>query len=112
LPKQVEWARENGLKVLYWTHSVNNRALNALYQHKRTMPFRGEAVPYFMTDVYKAFKLQDDMIFKVSPKSDLLQYVYASILEDGFVWRPVANTIIYKKHNGEITEEIKNKILL
>lgn len=111
LPNQVEWAKSKGLKVLYWTHNVNNKALNALYQHKRTMPFRGEAVPYFMTDTYKSFKLQDDMIFRVSPKSNLLQYVYASILEDGFVWRPNSPTIIYEKHNGEITEDTRNKVL-
>jgi GNAT superfamily N-acetyltransferase len=111
LPNQIEWAKNKGLKVLYWTHNVNNKALNALYQHKRTMPFRGEAVPYFMTDMYKSFKLQDDMIFKVSPKSDLLQYVYANILEEGFVWRPNSATIIYEKHNGEITEDIRNKVL-
>jgi hypothetical protein len=107
LPDQVEWAKNNGIKVLYWTHNVNNKALNALYQHKKTMPFRGEAVPYFMTDTYKSFILQDDMIFKVSKNSDLLQYVYASILEEGFVWRPIADTIIYCKHNGDITEDIK-----
>lgn len=111
LPNQIEWAKNKGLKVLYWTHNVNNKALNALYQHKRTMPFRGEAVPYFMTDMYKSFKLQDDMIFKVSPKSDLLQYVYANTLEEGFVWRPNSATIIYEKHNGEITEDIRNKVL-
>ncbi len=111
LPEQVSWAKSNNFKVLYWTHNVNNRALNALYQHKKTMPFRGETVPYFMTDTYKAFKLRTDMIFRVSQKSDLLQYVYAYILEDGFDWRPVANTIIYKQHNGEITDEIKNEII-
>ena len=107
LTDQVQWARANKFKVLYWTHDVNNKALNALYQHKKTMPFRGEAVPYFMTDVYKAFKLRTDMIFKVSKKSDLLQYVYVNILEDGYEWNPIADTIIYSQHDGEITEEIR-----
>lgn len=111
LPNQVEWAKKQGLKVLYWTHAVNNKALNALYQHKKTMPFRGEAVPYFMTDIYKAFKLQSNMIFKVSKNSDFLQYVYANILEDDFEWKPLYHTICYCEHNGEITDEIKNKVL-
>ena len=84
LPDQVQWAKDNGLKVLYWTHNVNNKALNAMYQGKKRMGMRGESVPYFMTDTYRAFKLQPDMIFKVSEKSDFLQYVYANILEDGY----------------------------
>jgi len=111
LSKQVEWAKDNGLKVLYWTHNVNNKALNAMYQHKKKMPFRGEAVPYFMTDTYQAFKLQPDMIFKVSKKSDLLQYVYANILEEGYQWRPIHHTIIYVEHGGEITEDIRATVL-
>jgi len=111
LPQQVQWARENGLKVLYWTHNVDNRALNALYQHKKTMPFRGEAVPYFMTDTYRAFQLQPDMIFRVSPKGDFLQYVYANILEEGYKWRPNVDTIIYYMHNGTIDELVKAAVL-
>jgi hypothetical protein len=76
------------------------------------MPFRGEQVPYFMTEDYKNFKLQKDMLFKVSEKSNFLQYVYANILEENFIWRPTAKTIIYFEHNGEeITDEIKEKLL-
>lgn len=111
LPNQIEWAKNQRLKVLYWTHAVNNKALNALYQHKKTMPFRGEAVPYFMTDTYRAFKLQPDMIFKVSKKSDFLQYVYANVLELGYTWRPQYNTMLYYLHNGELTDGIKNAVL-
>ena len=111
LPDQVQWAKDHHLKVLYWTHNVNNKALNAMYQGKKRMPFRGESVPYFMTDTYKAFKLQPDMIFKVSEKSDFLQYVYANILEEGYTWRPDYKTILYYQHNGDITDEIKNAVL-
>lgn len=111
LPQQVQWAKDNGLKVLYWTHNVDNKALNALYQHKKKMPFRGESVPYFMTDTYRAFQLQPNMIFRVSQKSDFLQYVYANILEDGFIWNPTSSTIIYYTHDGQITEDIKNAVL-
>jgi GNAT superfamily N-acetyltransferase len=111
LEHQCEWARAQGLKVLYWTHDVNNRALNALYQHKKTMPMRGGAVPYFLTETYQAFRLQPDMIFRVSQKSDLLQYVYANILEEGFVWRPDCQTIIYHQHGGDLTPDIKAEVL-
>jgi glycerophosphoryl diester phosphodiesterase len=111
LPNQVQWAKDNGLKVLYWTHNVDNKALNALYQHKKTMPFRGESVPYFMTETYKAFKLQPDMIFRVSPKGDFLQYVYANILEDGYRWRPQADTIVYYVHNGTIDNSVRAAVL-
>lgn len=111
LVDQVQWAKDNHLKVLYWTHNVNNKALNALYQHKRTMPFRGESVPYFMTDTYKAFVIQPAMIFRVSAKSDLLQYVYANILEDGYQWEPTHPTILYHEHNGDITPDIVKAVL-
>ena len=111
LPDQVQWAKDNGLKVLYWTHNVNNKALNAMYQGKKRMGMRGESVPYFMTDTYRAFKLQPDMIFKVSEQSDFLQYVYANILEDGYQWRPDYKTMLYCEHNGDITEEVKHQVL-
>jgi hypothetical protein len=111
LPNQVQWAKDNGLKVLYWTHNVNNKALNAMYQGKKRMGMRGKEVPYFMTDTYRAFKLQPDMIFKVSKKSDFLQYVYANILEEGYTWRPDYETILYHQHNGDITEDVKNAVL-
>jgi glycerophosphoryl diester phosphodiesterase len=111
LPQQVQWAKDNGLKVLYWTHNVDNKALNALYQHKKKMPFRGESVPYFMTDTYRAFQLQPDMIFKVSPKGNFLQYVYANILEEGYQWRPQADTIVYYVHNGTIDDSVRAAVL-
>lgn len=112
LEHQCQWARDQGMKVLYWTHNVNNRALNAMYQHKKRMPMRGNAVPYFMTETYRAFQLQPDMIFKVSAKSDFLQYVYANILEDGYEWKPQCPTIIYIQHDGELTDEISARALV
>jgi hypothetical protein len=111
LPNQVQWAKDNGLKVLYWTHNVNNKALNAMYQGKKKMGMRGKEVPYFMTDTYRAFKLQPDMIFKVSEKSDFLQYVYANILEEGYTWRPDYKTILYYLHNGTIDDSVKAAVL-
>ena len=111
LPDQVQWAKDNGLKVLYWTHNVDNKALNAMYQGKKKMGMRGEEVPYFMTDTYRAFKLQPDMIFRVSEKSDFLQYVYANILDENYVWRPDYKTILYYLHNGTIDDSVKDAVL-
>jgi hypothetical protein len=111
LPDQVQWAKNNGLKVLYWTHNVDNKALNAMYQGKKKMGMRGKEVPYFMTDTYRAFKLQPDMIFKVSEKSDFLQYVYANILDENYVWRPDCKTILYHLHNGTIDDSVKAAVL-
>ena len=111
LPDQVQWAKDNGLKVLYWTHNVDNKALNAMYQGKKRMGMRGESVPYFMTDTYRAFKLQPDMIFKVSEKSDFLQYVYANILDENYVWRPDYKTILYFMHNGNIDDSVRAAVL-
>jgi len=111
LPNQVQWAKDNGLKVLYWTHNVDNKALNAMYQGKKRMGMRGESVPYFMTDTYRAFKLQPDMIFKVSEKSNFLQYVYANILDENYVWRPDYKTILYFMHNGTIDDSVRAAVL-
>lgn len=111
LEDQVTWGKEHDLKVLYWTHNVNNKALNALYQHKRTMPFRGGSVPYFMTETYRAFRLQTDMIFRVSMKSDFLQYVYANVLDPSYEWKPTHWSIIYHEHDGDIGPEIARKVL-
>ena len=111
LPNQVQWAKDNGLKVLYWTHNVDNKALNAMYQGKKKMGMRGKEVPYFMTDTYSAFKLQPDMIFKVSEKSDFLQYVYANILDENYIWRPNYKTILYYLHNGTIDDSVRAAVL-
>jgi len=35
LPLQIDWAKKRGFKILYFTHDVNNRAINLMYQHKR-----------------------------------------------------------------------------
>ena len=110
LPYQVEWAKKSGMKVLYWTHDVDNRALNSLYQHKRRMPMRGQQVAYFNDSVYKSFQLQKNMLFKVAEKSNMLQYIYASVLDPSFSWQPISNHIVYIEHNGNIDEETLNEI--
>ncbi len=82
LPLQVEWAKDNDYQLIYWTHNINNRALNAMYQHKRRMPNKQE---FFDDPLYKSFQFIDDMRFITG---DVTQFVYAKSLNDEFIWRP------------------------
>jgi len=94
LPYQVEWAKKNKYKVIYWTHDINNRALNAMYQHKRRMPNKQD---YFNDPLYRSFKLIPDVVFKVSKHSPMLQYIYAKVLVNDYTWNPTEN-IVHIKH--------------
>ena len=90
LPYQVDWAKRNSFKVIYWTQDMNNKSLNALYQRRKKMPGKSH---FFESELYKSFNLQKDFLFKVSPKSDFLQYIYSRILQTGYVWIPKTNVI-------------------
>lgn len=94
LPKQVDWARLNGFKVVYWTQNINNKSLNLLYQHRKNFP--GKSC-FFESKLYKSFNLQEDFLFKVSLKSDFLQYIYSKILQSGYVWTPKKNVLPMKE---------------
>lgn len=87
LPYNVSWATENNYKLIYWTHDVNNRALNAMYQHKRRMPNKQE---FFDDPLYKSFEIQPNLRFITG---DVTQYVYAKKLDANFVWVPKGNMI-------------------
>ena len=82
LPLQVEWAIKNKFKLVYWTHDINNRALNAMYQHKRRMPNKQE---FFDDPLYKSFEFISDMRFVTG---SVTQYVYAKKLDLEFNWNP------------------------
>ena len=87
---QIKWARERGFQILYITHNINNRAINALYQRRKKIP-----VPTFneFTDSewYTKLTLEKDFLFKTG---DMLQYVYSIRLQDpDFVWQPHGNYI-------------------
>ena len=90
LAHQVKWAKQKGFKVIYWTSDITHRSLNALYQNQKIQPGKES---FFKSDLYRSFKLQKDFLFKVSPKSDLLQYIYSKTLQDGYNWVPKANVI-------------------
>ena len=89
LPKQVDFAKNKGFKVIYWTQNTQHKSLNALYQNRYKMPGKNS---FFDSDLYKSFNRQD-FLFKVSPKSDLLQYIYGKPLQKGYVWIPKKNVI-------------------
>lgn len=103
LPYQINWARENNYKILYWTHDIHNKPLNALYQHKRRMTTPASR-EFFESDWYKQVKLDTRWLFKVSidPSDDFLQYVYYIDLQnENYQWMP-KKCVLWKKHNGNI----------
>lgn len=88
LKLQIEWATKQNFKILYWTHNVKNRALNAMYQHRKKM-VKPESKEFFDSDWYKQVKLDSRFLFKSSPGDRCIQYVYYIDLQNiNFVWYP------------------------
>ena len=88
---QIKWAREEGYQILYVTHNIKNRAINALYQRKKKM-----TVPSFKEwtqgEWYNSLQLEKDFLFKTG---DMLQYIYSIRLQDPeFIWKPTSNFIV------------------
>ena len=99
MEKQIKWAKEKGFKHYYWTHDVNDRAINQLFQHKRTYLRGKQDDRYFQSEDYKKFKLETDFVFRDSPKSDMLQFVYSYYIDKNYAWKPT-KSIINHKHDG------------
>ena len=109
LPYHVRWAEQNKFKVIYWTADINRKALNAQYQHKRRLPGN----QFFDDKLYRSFKLQKDFLFKVSSKSDLLQYVYSKLLQPNYQWIPKKNIVFVDPNNiFQISERRLEKITI
>jgi len=88
LPLQIEWAKNQKYKILYWTHDVKNRALNAMYQHQRKM-VDPESKIFFESLWYKQVKFDKRFLFQVDYNSNLLQYVYyIDLVNEDYVWIP------------------------
>jgi GNAT superfamily N-acetyltransferase len=103
LEQQIPWARDNGFKILYWTHDIKNKALNAMYQHRRKMT-DAAASEWFEKDWYKEVKLDTRWLFHVSPKSDMLQYVYyVDLQREGYNWVP-SRSVIWHEHDGQLSD--------
>lgn len=73
LPTMCSYAIEAGYKTIYWTHNVENKALNAVYQKKRRPPNNRKV---YESSFWQSIKFDEDWLFQVDPKSDMLQYVY------------------------------------
>lgn len=90
---QIPWARKKGYQILYITHDVNNKAINALYQRKKRMTV-SSFKEFVTTEWYTTLELEKDFYFKTG---DILQYVYSIRLQDpAFVWKPESKFIVYK----------------
>jgi len=95
---QINWAREQGFKILYITHDINNRAINKLYQRKKKMT--DKAFKKFTTgEWWNKLKLERNFLFTTGK---MLQYVYSIKLQEDYNWQPQSNYIIERKHDGQI----------
>tara|TARA_A100001011_G_scaffold369063_1_gene424016 strand:- start:6822 stop:7442 length:621 start_codon:yes stop_codon:yes gene_type:complete len=105
---QIAWAKENGFKHYYWTHDVNDRAINKLFQHKRTYIVGDNS--WFTDDDYKKLTLEKELLFHDSPKSDMLQYIYSYYIDESYVWNPTKAVIQYNHTGDNInSQEILNE---
>ena len=96
---QIAWAKENGFKHYYWTHDVNDKAINELFQHKKK--YVGGDNSWFDDEDYKKLTLEKDFVFHDSPKSDMIQFVYSYYIDPNYKWEPT-KSIIKHKHDGVI----------
>lgn len=79
LPAMIDWASARDYDCVYWTHDVNNKALNAIYQKKKTP---GHYTHLKEDTFWSRLQFDDRWLFQVDPSSSLLQYVYYIGLKD------------------------------
>ena len=102
LPPQLEWCKQQGFKVMWWSLDTKVIGLNAIYQSRH--------VPLYLThkEAYDGWwqdlVFDKNMLFEVDSRSDLLQYVYYFILEDGYQWKPRTN-MLYYNHDGDVDDK-------
>lgn len=88
-----DYCRHEGYKVLYITHDVNSKAMNAIYQKRKMSLFKGASRNFYMLPAWKELTWNKKHIFKVDSQADFYQYIYQIILEDGFQWIPKSNVV-------------------
>jgi hypothetical protein len=114
-PKQIEWAKNNGFKIFFFTHDIRNRAINAMYQKRRfgaaMTPLQKQMEWMWTSDWYQDLKTDNRLLFQVDPRSELLQYVYYWTLEDDFVWNPPSNVVWYE-HDGRIKSNVSEREII
>ena len=101
---QLDWAKDNGFKHYYWTHEVKDVAINKLFQHKKK--YVGGDNSWFADEDYKKMKLETDLVFHDSPKSDMIQFVYSYYIDPNYKWKP-KTAVIWHQHTGQL-EDVKN----
>jgi len=88
---QIPWAREQGFEILYVTHDITKRAINALYQRKKRMTV-SSFNEWTQGEWYNSLELEKDFLFKTGP---IVQYVYSIRLQNpDFVWQPKSDLIV------------------
>jgi hypothetical protein len=92
-------ARDNANDLIYWTHDINNKPLNALYQHKKKFADGGDN-SYYDREPFTLLTLDTRWLFKVSETSTLLQYVYYIKFRE-FEWIP-KKCVLWREHDGDI----------
>ena len=100
LELMAQWCVANDIKLLYWTHDVNNRSLNELYQRKRQFAFGSQDLEWFSKDPFNRLVFHTDRLFKTG---NMLQFVYSICFDDSFDWKPQSgNYLVYYQHDGKI----------
>ena len=116
LKEQLQWARDEGYKILYFTHDIWHRPMNLIYQHKKypqLSKFDNVQLcrEYHYSDWYMSITLDTERVFLVDPASTFFQYIYyVDLTEEGYKWEPTENILLYK-HNGEIKRDELENIL-
>jgi hypothetical protein len=96
----IKLGRELGYKIFYITRWTEDKAVNALYQHRRKVP--GHNPDPYNTESYKSLTLDKRCLFIVDPNAPhYQQYIYYVTLEEGFVWKP-KKSVIWQKHDGQL----------
>lgn len=99
LTEMVPWCKLNGFKLLYWTHDIDNKPLNALYQRQRTYAFSTDN-DWFHKEPFNSLEFSKNMLFKTG---DMLQFIYYIKIDPAFEWKPNPNKhIVYFNHNGNV----------
>lgn len=107
LKEQIAWSKENGYKILYFTHDIWHKPMNMIYQHKKypqLSKFDNVQMcrDYHYSDWYMSITLDTERLFRVDPNSSFLQYIYyIDLTDEGYSWEPTENIVFYK-HDGEI----------
>jgi len=105
---QIAWAKSNGFKHYYWTHDVKDHAINQLFQHKKTYSLGDNDNQYFRDPDFLKLTLEKQMVFRDTPKSDMIQFVYSYYIDPAYKWQPTKSVINFS-HQGQIDDV--NKVI-